>query len=192
MPSRLPNLGWAPRVALITALLPLLAECGPIRNQFAPPCPRPAFLGDAADLDLYQPGSTRASGPGVGRDLSELVLHARIAGVNGSCREGDKKSQLPTAVEIVVELSRGPAMQGREADVPVFLAVAEGETILDKQVYLMHVTFPPNQDRVTLGTGQLDLVLPVSPTRSGAAYSIIAGFQLTPEQLEQARRNRKP
>ena len=74
----------------------------------------------------------------------------------------------------------------------MFLAVAEGETILDKQVYLMHVTFPPNQDRVTLGTGQLDLVLPVSATRSGAAYSIIAGFQLTPEQLERDRCNRKP
>ena len=41
-----------------------------------------------------------------------------------------------------VELTRGPAMPGRETDVPVFVAVTEGETILDKRVYLMHVDVP--------------------------------------------------
>ncbi len=61
MPTRQPNLGRAPRAALLAplvapwspALLPLLAGCGPARNQFAPACPRPSFLGDAADLDIY-------------------------------------------------------------------------------------------------------------------------------------------
>jgi hypothetical protein len=120
------------------------------------------------------------------------VLHARIVGVNGSCREGDTKTELATAVNVLVELTRGPAMEGREADVPVFLAVTEGDAILDKHVYLMHATFPSNVDRVTLGTGEIDLTLPVSPTKTGAAYTILAGFQLTPDQLERSRRNRGP
>ena len=94
MPARPPNLGWAPRAALIAALLPLLADCGPARNQFAPPCPRPAILGDAADLDVYRPGSARAA-----HDLTDLVLHARIVGMQGSCREGDSKNQLAVTVE---------------------------------------------------------------------------------------------
>jgi hypothetical protein len=188
MPARQPNLGWAPRAALIAALLPLLADCGPARNQFAPACPRPSFLADAADLDFYRPGNA----PGGAHDLTDLVLHGRIVGVNGNCREGDRKDQLATAVNIGVELTRGPAMQGRETDVPVFIAVTDGDTILDKRVYLMHVAFPSNVDRVTLGTGEIDLVLPVSPTRSGAAYAILAGFQLTPDQLAQSRRNRRP
>jgi hypothetical protein len=83
-------------------------------------------------------------------------------------------------------------MQGRETDVPVFVAVTEGETILDKRVFLMHVAFPSNVDRITLGTGDVDLVLPVSPTKSGAAYTVLAGFQLTPDQLMQNRRKRGP
>jgi hypothetical protein len=187
MPARQPNHRWAPRAALIAALLPLLAGCGPARNQFAPACPRPFFLADAADLDIWRPGSA----PGRAHDLTDLVLHARIVGVNGSCREGDTKDRLATAVNVAVELTRGPAMEGRETDVPVFVAVTDGDTILDKQVYLMHATFPPNVDRVTLTPGETDLALPVSPTKSGAAYTILAGFQLTPDQLEQNRRRRR-
>ena len=188
MPARPPNLGWAPRAALIAVLLALLADCGPARNQFAPACPSPAFLGDAADLDIYRPGTA----PDRAHDLTDLVLHARIVGVNGNCREGDTKTQLATAVNILVEMTRGPAMEGRETDVPVFLAVMDGDTILDKHVYLMHATFPSNVDRVTLGTGEIDMVLPVSPTKSGAAYTVLAGFQLTPDQLQRNRRNRGP
>jgi hypothetical protein len=191
MPTRQPNLGWAPRAALrvplVAALLPLLANCGPARNQFAPPCPRPSFLGDAADLDIYRTG-TAPNGP---HDLTDLVLQARIVGVNGNCKEGDTKTQLATAVNILVELTRGPAMQGQETDVPVFLAVTEGDTILDKHVYLVHATFPSNVDRMTLGTGEIDMILPITATKSGAAYTVLAGFQLTPDQLAQSRRNHR-
>src|SRR6478735_2174869 len=74
MQLRLPDLGWAPRAALLTALLPLLANCGPARNEFAPACPGRVILGDAADLDIYRQGSS----PGAAYDLTDLVLHGRI------------------------------------------------------------------------------------------------------------------
>jgi hypothetical protein len=117
-------------------------DCGPARNQFAPPFPRPSVLGDAADLDTYRP-VTAPDGP---HDLTDLVLHARIVGVNGNCKEGETKTQLATAVNVLVELTRGPAMQGQETDVPVFLAVTEGDTIRT-HVYLGDATFPSNVDR---------------------------------------------
>jgi hypothetical protein len=105
---------------------------------------------------------------------------------------GDHKDQLAVTVNVGVELTRGPAMPGREVDVPVFVAVTEGETILDKRIYLMHAVFPSNVDRVTLGAGGANLVLPVTPTKSGAAYTILTGFQLTPDQMAQHRGNRSP
>ena len=109
----------------------------------APPCPGQAILGDAADFDVYR---TQGS-----RDLTDLVLHARIVNIQGSCREGDKKTQLAvTAGTSAVELSRGPAMAGRNIEVPVFIAVADGETILDKRTYAMQIAFPPNVDRITV------------------------------------------
>ena len=75
---------------------------------------------------------------------------------------------------------------------PVFVAVTEGDAILDKRIYLMHAVFPSNVDRVTLGAGGANLVLPVTPTKSGAAYTILTGFQLSPDQMAQHGRNRTP
>ena len=141
------------------------------------------ILGDAADYDIYR-GSSASRGVS---DLTDLVLHARIVGVLGSCREGDEKNRLAVTVGVAVELNRGPAMQGREAEVPVFVAVTEGETILDKRTVRMPVVFPSNVDRVTLTSGE-NLLLPVTATKSGAAYTILAGFQLTPDQMTQTRR----
>lgn len=184
MPNRLPNHGWARRAALLAALLPLLSDCGPPRNQFAPPCPGQAILGDAADLDVHR-------GAGTG-DLTDMVLHGRIVGMQGTCREGDKKNQLAVTVSIGVEVTRGPAMQGREADVPVFVAVTDGGTVLDKRTFQMHVVFPSNVDRVTLTPGEMNLLLPVTPTKSGAAYTILGGFQVTPDQIGRGRRTGAP
>jgi len=182
MSARLTGSGWAPRAALVAALLPLLAACGPTRNQFAPVCPTPAILGDAANLSVYRTSATT----GAARDLTDLVVSARIVQVSGTCQPGDRKDRLAVAVSAAIALTRGPALQGNSVTVPLFVAVSEGNTILDKHSYLMRATFPSNVDRITLTPGELDLSLPITATKSGASYSILAGFQLTPEQLRQS------
>lgn len=170
MSDRPLNLQWAPRAAALLAMLLPLAECGPTRNQFAPPCPGQVILGDAADVDIRRAGSN---------DLTDLVLHGRIIGMQGTCHDAGKKNLLAVSVMLGVEVTRGPAMPGREADVPVFLAVTEGQTIIDKRNVLMHVVFPSNVDRVTLTPGEMNLLLPVTPTKNGSAYTLIGGFQRT-------------
>jgi hypothetical protein len=183
MPAPPPILAWATRAILLATLLPLLADCGPKTNQFAPPCPRPAFLSDAASVDQYRPSDA----PGGQHDLTDLVLHGRVVALSGTCQPGDNKGQLATTVTMTVELTRGPAMQGRDTNVPAFLAVTDGNAILDKRIYPIQVTFPPNVDRLTLNSGELNLVLPITPAKSGAAYLILAGFQLSPDELRQTR-----
>ncbi|HBK08016.1 MAG TPA: hypothetical protein DDZ81_19535 [Acetobacteraceae bacterium] len=163
------------RYCLPALLLPLFG-CGPERNQFAPLCPSAKLVPALADL-------TRYSGPGPTHDLTDMVLQARVVTVDGKCAAGDDKSVLPASVAVSFLLQRGPAMVGREADLPVFLAVVEGDTVRDKRVFQVHLIFPPNVDRMTITSPPIDLNLPVSPEKSGAAYGIIAGFQLTPEEL---------
>ncbi len=184
MTVRLPRLAWSMRAASVAVPL-VLAGCGPARDQFAPVCPRPAFLAEAADLDRYRTGVAT----GGGHEITDLVLHGRIVAVTGSCKPGDKKDQLLVALTASVELTRGPAMQGAEADASVFVAVTEGDAILDKRVYPLRVAFPSNVDRMTLNSNEIDLILPVKPEKSGAAYTILVGFQLTPDELAA---NRQP
>ena len=168
------------RFCIPVLLLPL-AGCGPDRNAFAPVCPAASMVTDLAEV-------TRYAGPGPAHDLTDLELQARVESVSGKCQPGSKKSVLAASVQIAISVQRGPAMRGREADVPVFLAVAEGDAIRDKKVFQVHLIFPPNVDRLTITSPEIDLDLPISPSKSGASYAVIAGFQLSPDELARNRR----
>jgi hypothetical protein len=163
------------------ALLSPLAGCGPARNAFAPVCPTARLIPALADL-------TRYAGTGTVHDMTDMILQARVVSVNGSCTAGDDKSVLPAKVQVSLSIRRGPAMRGREADVPVFLAVTEGDTVRDKKVFAVHLMFPPNVDRLTITSPEIDLDLPVSASKSGASYGVITGFQLSPDELAANRR----
>lgn len=182
MNVRLPGSRWVARAALTAVLLAPLAGCGPARNQFAPVCPNQAILGDAANLNVYRPSATQ----GPARDLTDLVVSGRIVSIHGTCQPGSNSRQLNVAVAVNVELTRGPAIQGSGVTIPLFVAVTEGDAILDKHGYLMHATFPSNVDRITLTPGELDLTLPVGSGKSGAAYTLLTGFQLNPDQLRES------
>ncbi len=162
--------------------LPLLG-CGPGRNEFAPVCPSAMLVPELADLTRFA-----ADHPGAGHDITDIVVHARIVRVDGKCSPGDSPSVLGATVQISISVQRGPAMIGREADVPVFVAVTQGDTVRDKQQLPVHVVFPPNVDRLTLTSQPIDLGLPVGEGVNGAAYGVIAGFQLTPDELAANRR----
>lgn len=163
------------RLCLPLMLLPLFG-CGPERNAFAPQCPSARLIPQLADLSRY-------AGPGPTHDVTDLIVQARLMSVQGSCVNGDDKSMLPAKVVVAISVQRGPSMSGREADVPVFLAITEGETVLAKQIFPVHVVFPPNVDRLTMSSPEIDMDLPVSRSKTAAAYTVIAGFQLTPDEL---------
>jgi hypothetical protein len=169
------------RCVMITALLVPLFGCGPARNEFAPLCPTARLEPELAQL-------TRYAGAGPAHDLTDLIVQARVTAVNGECAAGDNKAILPAKLQIAISVQRGPAMKGRETDVPVFLAVTEGETVRDKKLFDVHVVFPPNVDRLTMKSAEIDLNLPVSNEKTGAAYVIYTGFQLSPDELAANRR----
>lgn len=158
------------------ALLPAMAGCAPEANQFPPVCPRVAFLAPTADLAIYRPGSN-------GKDLTALMLAGRMETIGGKCKNGDKGT-VEATVTVGASLARGPAMPGNQAIVPVYVAVVQGDQILDKRIYRLTASFPSNVDRVNVSTPPIFMVFPVSATRSAAAYRILAGFQLTEAQLQ--------
>ena len=162
--------------ALLAPLLPLLvASCGPgSDDSFAPPCPGAAILRDAADLSRYR---------GAGRDLTDLVLDGRITGIDGSCTR-DGSDTVVTTVSVGIAITRGPAASTRTAELAYFVAVLDGERILDKQVFNLRAAFPSNTDRLRLSGDQVELRLPVTRGKTAAAYRIQVGFQLTPLELE--------
>lgn len=159
----------------------LLAGCGGgSPDKFAPACPRPAILNDASDLQRFR---------GNGRDFLDTALQGRITSLNGSC-SADGTQAVVATVNVGIELTRGPAATGRTADVAFFVAVSQGDRVLDKQVYTLQATFPENTEKVRLTGDSVDLRLPVSKTMKADTYQVTAGFQLEPAELEANRRRR--
>jgi len=162
----------APLLTLGALAIAGLAGCA-AKEDFPPICPTLALLADAADLTSYNAN---------GRDLTDLVLDGRIVTVPATCKRGDK-GFVQTTMHVTADLSRGPAAADRDVSVPVFVAVLDGERVVDKQDYMLTGSFASNVDRVRASTPDIVLNLPVTPQKSAAAYKIYIGFILTPEQL---------
>jgi hypothetical protein len=159
-----------------TAILPL-AGCG-IPDTFAPPCPDVALLRDGADLTRFR---------GTGQDLTDTVVAARITGAGGSCKkEGPNK--VLTTMHVTMQITRGPALEGRTVEVPYFIAVTDNGRVLDEQDYVIRTSFPANVEQVRVDGDNIDLLFPVSADKSAAAYRVFVSFRLSPAQLDYNRK----
>ena len=164
------------------ALLPLaLAACGPSMNDnhFAPPCPRTAILSDAGDLAQYRPG---------GRDLTDLLLQARIASVTGVCEPGTAKDTTKVTLHVGLTAQRGPAAgEQRDADLSYFVAVVRNNQILTKRVIASPFQFPANANRVGITGADQEIILPTPDGTTAADYVVLVGLQLSQDQLDSNR-----
>jgi len=167
-------------VGLMGGLMGGLAGCAPADNEFAPACPQAALLPGAGDVVRYRPNAA-------GRDLTDLEFRGRVVSVSGKCQPGPNSHTVDATVKVTIQLNRGPALPTRNVAVTYFVAVARGDDILDKHVYTNQVTFPANLDQIWLEGDPVFMRLPVTPTVSGAAYTVWVGFQLTPQEMAASR-----
>jgi hypothetical protein len=154
-----------------------LAACGssdPYR--FAPPCPVPSIIADAADVTQFRP---------LGHDLTDIVFTARITGLRGTCSPAEHDAtRTLVKLTVALEASRGAAGRGQQdVVVPYFVAVVDGDTILVKDPQLLAIHFPSNVDHITVTSPEIDLNLPTTKDKSAVAFKLMSGFQLSPEQL---------
>jgi hypothetical protein len=173
----------SPRYLRATALAMsalALVSCGPGKGQFAPACPVPGLVRPLAELTRYRGATT---------DLRELVVRGRVVDITGNCEPGDDANSVVATVKFVADVARGPAMQGNSIALPVFVAVTDAGTIYDKTVFWLPVEFAENVDAARATSKEVRLEIPVTPQKSAAAYGIVAGFQLTPQEIAVWRRD---
>ena len=167
--NRRPRL--APPFAVFIALL--LPACAPA-GQYAPPCPVLRLLGDAADISSFDAR---------GQDLTDLQVSGRITGVPASCQSGGRGRTAAT-MHVQMQVTRGPALRAGTAQLPYFVTIMDGDQVLEQRDYRLGVEFPANVDTVTVNGPDIDMEIPDTQQKSGAAYTIYEGFRLTPQQLQ--------
>lgn len=168
------------RRSALLALALVLASCSSSPKD-PRACPRLGVIADAAELVRYRAGD--------GRDLTDQLFSARLGDVVGSCRLDKASANVEMRVAIVAD--RGPAMtRPDEAEVEYFVAVTgPGDEILAKETFRTRLDFA-NRNRTGVAE-ELSQRIPLPAGSDPGAYSILVGFQLTPEELSDNRRRRR-
>lgn len=161
-----------PRLALPILAVAGLAGCTAAEG-FPPPCPSLALLKNGADLTRFDPR---------GRDVTDLLVTARITEVPAKCtRVGADK--IKATLSVSVDVQRGPASTAPNADITYFVSVLDGDQVLDQQDFPLRADFTQGPSRLTVKGDPVELLLPVTPQKSAAAYRVFVGLRLTPEEL---------
>jgi hypothetical protein len=168
-------------VAAGLALPLLLSACGGSGSApaaGAAPCPRIAILADGADLTRFRSGAAR--------DLTALTVDARIAGFQARCDyAGSDRRSLEVRLTPRFEAERGPAAEGRTADLPWFAVLTDVEdtTLVSRISETTRVTFPANVQRAEATGRPVRVMVPLGERRA-TDFVLRLSFQLTPEELE--------
>lgn len=145
-----------------------------------PPCPAVLVLEDAGTLLRYRPGP--------GRDITDTSFEGKIVRIAGECDYGKRSVVLD--VEVVFELTLGPANPGRVVRFEYFVAIPQFHPRPEgKRRFPIGVPFPDRRTRLWF-TDRLELEIPIARGKRGTDYDVYLGFQLTREELERNRKSR--
>ena len=139
-----------------------------------PPCPDVAVLAAGERLVLFKPGP--------GRDLTDVIVEARVSDLTSACSYDDGRVEVETSFDIVS--TRGPTAETGAAAVPFFAAVMDPDgRVIAKETFESHAEFPTGRRKVAVRDTVTQRIPLPRPDR-GQHYQVLIGFQLTPEQLE--------
>ena len=165
------------------AVLVVLGGCGLTDDPL--PCPGVGILDQARLLTLYRDGT--------GRDPSDVAFEVELRNVSGRC-DHDIDEEEGGGVEVTFDLSiratRGPAAGTDRLSIPFFVALTDANRqIVAKEVFGAEIAFAATDMRART-VEMIEQWIPLGPGESGAAYETLVGIQLTPAQLEDARRRK--
>ena len=168
-------------LGVLVAMAVSLAACGIFGKKTELPCPRVTVLKDAQRLVKFKPGG--------GNDLSAMLHEVRLMGVRAKCKYSSDEVEVDMALTIGAR--RGPADTKHQAPVRYFVAIIDPRgRVIAKRIFDVTLSFPVNIDSGSL-TDSLIQRIPIAKGKSAARHTIIAGLQLTPEELKMSRRRPK-
>ncbi len=169
-----------------TALAAVLALSGCSmfdQDDVKAPCPKVSILADAAKLVRFRPGP--------GRDVTDVETQAELTGYQGSCHYDKTKKMMNVSLAVGIDAARGPAAQGRAANLSYFVAIPTFWPDPKAKVVLpVAIAFPGNATTVHYTDNDVQISIPVPVVKDMAKYEIVLGLQLNEAELEYNRQHR--
>ena len=182
---------WAPR-ALLAASLMALAACGsggsvnPFSDSVELPCPYVRVLSEGR---IY-----RRHAAGAEVEPATLELEAQIMTAQAECDYDDSDepgSAMDLDLSLVCGAQRGPAgSPGTSEHLTYFVAlIGPDRKVANKQQFKVSIPFSDEGQSVALTEPEeITLSFPAGAATAPWEYSVVIGFQLTREQLDDARK----
>jgi hypothetical protein len=173
--------------ALAAGLVLALAGCGKDKADLAP-CPQAKVLEDPSQLTRYRQGP--------GRDLTDVVFEASFARISGECGYDEDGGEIDVELTVLVDVLRGPANSDGKAVFSYFVALSEyaadgglAPNVLSREAFTVDVEFTTVYKSLRY-SDVLDVTIPRPDNRDARNYVFYFGFEMTPEELAENRRNR--
>ncbi len=136
-------------------------------------CPKVAVLSQASHVTRSANGQN---------DLGAMIFDARVTGVAGACKTIGKHRAMLT-FRIGFAATSGPAATASQAQLTYFIALTQGDTIIDKKLYPVKFDFANGATQAVATTTPIRIELPNAPR--SAAQQILVGFQMSPAEMKQ-------
>jgi len=105
--------------------------------------------------------------------------------VKGKCDVDKKLIDSTVSLDIHFRATRAPSGAAAEYSVPYFVAVTEGtDRVLAKKNFSIRFEFAPGQASVDFSDSIDSVVVKAQGEKRSFDYQVLAGLQLTKEQLE--------
>ena len=154
--------------------LPLLAACASNTDNGPAPvllCPQVDMLQQARTVTVFLPGRS---------DMAGLVTTAQITGIAGACAAEKHNTALLVTVKAGFEADNGPANNGAPVTLPWFVAITQGDNIVQETDYTTTLGFENGAPQAVATSKTVKVELPNDG--SSAQTQILVGFKMSQDQ----------
>jgi hypothetical protein len=159
---------------LVALLLAACSGSGTDKVTSSFTCPQVRFLREAVRVTQFVPGAPRT--------VANVVSEGELADFKGGCVYDSDGVEVN--VDLAVVAAKGPAMRETKATYRYFVAVvAPDQQVLAREEFSTTVEFSASASR---GGNQEELrqQIPLGSGVDAGNYTVVIGFQLSPEEYE--------
>jgi len=148
-------------------------------------CPAANVLANTAALTAFKKGMEG--------DPSGELYTVEMTGVSLTCSFDKENGATDSDVQISFRARHAPSGDTSNYTVPYYIAsVLNGSTILDKHIYATVFSFQPGETTATFTAEVPSTVIHFANGKKPYEYGLLAGLQLTREQLDYSKAHGGP
>ena len=139
-------------------------------------CPVGVILADASQVTIFRPGAPQ--------DLAGEAYRVALVDISTDCSINKKTGETKSSYRVNFRATRAPSAEAAHYTVPYFVAVTQGEDLIEKRILQVSFDFRAGDSVATFSESPDDFDIHVPNGHLPIEYEIMAGFQMTPAGIE--------